>query len=949
MRGGNGGTATTPGILEAAGALLAQGFRPVILYPAGITRGDKLTGGKEPFGKEWGVKPLSLDVLESDVRHFESKGFTPGVGLCLGPGRAPGGLWLADVEGDGPQAEASRTSLFGGELVVTRGWGSVRGEHRLLRCDPDRMTAIVERLARFQVKGSNQPGVFHLPTLPDLELRFGGLKPDGVVKQLQSACPPTPGTDGTPREWNDVEEVADAPESFYATLEALAAPAEEPPPRAARARRNGSTFEATSWDPERRAIAYLDRCEPAISGSKGHNQAFKAACKIGPGFDLDPDVAFRLLRDHYNPRCVPEWSEAELRHKVDDAYANEPKRGWLLNADRNGKAQGSAGSNGRGGSTSPPAGEGGAEESPRAEIEITTERHHVVNQTVESLARDPDLYSRHESLVTVVIEDAATVKLTASTSLSNVAGSPKIIALSEPNVGCVLTKNATFYQWRPTRNGDDVAVDVHPPDWLIRSVASRRHWSGVRQLLMVAECPYPRPDGSIVETPGYDHATGALYHPSGTFPPVPARPTRDDAEAAWGRIRVPIRQFPFGSDNDRAVWLAGLLSAIARPSIAGPVPGFAVIGNKAGAGKGLLVDLVGILAHGRPLPTSSYPVEAEEAKKVTLAIGIAGKPIVHFDNLEEGSHYGNAGLDSAVTSGVTDGRVLGASRMAGETPLRVVWFLSGNNITPAKDAYRRWLPCNLLTDLESPEERRDIEIRDLRSYVSDRRGELVRDALTILRAHALAGRPTGDWAPLGSFEVWDPIIRGAVWFASGLDCCETRRKTAEESPARQAQVALLEGWRELPEGSDRGRGITASDAVGLVGEHPKQYPTLHNALEHYGRDNKLANARQIGNRIRGMRGNVLDGMKFVDAGSEHRMIRWKVVKASPETPSGDLKGESVGSSESDSNPTREKTHSDNYVKECNKTRKGYENGPETDSLDTQTHCPDPDEEVTWTS
>ena len=88
-------------------------------------------------------------------------------------------------------------------------------------------------------------------------------------------------------------------------------------------------------DAETRAILYLEKCEPAISGQKGHDKLLKAA-KVGPGFDLPPEATFRLLHDHYNPRCKPHWSDRELQHKVDEAYKIEQRRGWLLNAGRNG-------------------------------------------------------------------------------------------------------------------------------------------------------------------------------------------------------------------------------------------------------------------------------------------------------------------------------------------------------------------------------------------------------------------------------------------------------------------------------------------------------------------------------------------------------------------------------------------------------------------------------------
>src|SRR5512133_1848505 len=116
--------------------------------------------------------------------------------------------------------------------------------------------------------------------------------------------------------------------------------------------------------------------------------------------------------------------------------------------------------------------------------------------------------------------------------------------------------------------------------------------------------------------------------------------------------------------------------------------------------------------------------------------------------------------------------------------LSLCWFLSGNNLSPGKDAYRRWLVCNLVTQEENPEERPDLKIKDLLSYVTARRTTLLTSALVILKAHALAGRPTGDWGPLGSFENWDPLVRGAVWWATGEDCCQTRKAAAAEAPER---------------------------------------------------------------------------------------------------------------------------------------------------------------------
>jgi len=316
--------------------MLASGLWPVPIYPPGVKlRGrDKLTEGKEPIGKAWGAVRNTVDTLAATFRNYPGAG----VGVALGPGRGSGGAWLIDVEGDGPEAEESRVRLFGGEVVNTLGWGSARGGHMLLIADPARVAELLAPLKGLEGKGL-KTGVYHLPGFPGLEIRFGGSKPDGAVKQLQSVFPPTVGTDDKPRQWNGVAMIAPAPEGLYSALRAAAGAARANGPTAPPAASTGQPRSKERPDAETRAGLYVDKCDPAISGQVGHGKAFKAACKVGPGFNLPPETAFRLLRDRYNPRCLPVWTETELRHKVDEAYKVETRRGWLLNAGGNGNGR----------------------------------------------------------------------------------------------------------------------------------------------------------------------------------------------------------------------------------------------------------------------------------------------------------------------------------------------------------------------------------------------------------------------------------------------------------------------------------------------------------------------------------------------------------------------------------------------------------------------------------
>jgi putative DNA primase/helicase len=77
---------------------------------------------------------------------------------------------------------------------------------------------------------------------------------------------------------------------------------------------------------EARAIAYLDKMDPAISGQGGHDALMRAACAVVRfGIDQPGDV-FRILRDYFNARCQPPWSDAELWHKAEEACRIETRR-----------------------------------------------------------------------------------------------------------------------------------------------------------------------------------------------------------------------------------------------------------------------------------------------------------------------------------------------------------------------------------------------------------------------------------------------------------------------------------------------------------------------------------------------------------------------------------------------------------------------------------------------
>ena len=70
-----------------------------------------------------------------------------------------------------------------------------------------------------------------------------------------------------------------------------------------------------------RALKYIDKMPEAISGSGGHVATWRVACVLVHRFELPDEAATEVLR-YYSRRCSPPWSDAELRHKLDQAKKN---------------------------------------------------------------------------------------------------------------------------------------------------------------------------------------------------------------------------------------------------------------------------------------------------------------------------------------------------------------------------------------------------------------------------------------------------------------------------------------------------------------------------------------------------------------------------------------------------------------------------------------------------
>ena len=195
-----------------------------------------------------------------------------------------------------------------------------------------------------------------------------------------------------------------------------------------------------------------------------------------------------------------------------------------------------------------------------------------------------------------------------------------------------------------------------------------------RSLSLKASLPARRsaPMGACSMRQDTMQTTGLYLDTNGTtFPPLPARPTLDDARSAIGHLQEAVTDFPFTEHlalqrHPGRYALAGLSlcragqCAAVSPSV--PTP--------AGAAKVCWLMSSVLSAQAAPRPRWPQVKEDEEERKRLLTVALAGYPCLHIDNVTR--PLGSPALDMALTSPTFSDRLLGKQRESRKRPC--IWY-----------------------------------------------------------------------------------------------------------------------------------------------------------------------------------------------------------------------------------------------------------------------------------
>ena len=450
----------------------------------------------------------------------------------------------------------------------------------------------------------------------------------------------------------------------------------------------------------------------------------------------------------------------------------------------------------------------------------------------------------------------------------------------------VMARPARWEKFSVRKNKD---VKADPPDDVAAIILDRfGEWS-FPPIVGIISTPTLRPDGTVLSEQGHDQDTRFYLADPPELPPIPEKPTKDDALVALGDLNDLLEEFPFvGGVNGPAHAVA--LSALITPVVRGNficAPMHVARAPAPASGKSYLFDVAAAIAFGQPCPMMAAGRDETEMEKRLGAALLNAQAMICVDNVN--GELGGDCLCMAVERPVVMIRILGKSELVRIEPRGTTFFATGNNITIVGDMIRRAIVTTLDPDIEQPE-LRQFKGNPVDTVLADR-GRYIAAALTICRAYIAASRP--DIAPkLASFEGWSDTVRSAlIWLGCG-DPVKTMEISRSEDPELNALRAITRAWADTF-GAGLANQRSVADVLKATEEREIHYRGDGDAHDGYETDYRhpalreaiLAgvpargrlNARIFGRWLARSQGRIAGGLKFMrSTDARGPVARWWV-------------------------------------------------------------------------
>ena len=295
-------------------------------------------------------------------------------------------------------------------------------------------------------------------------------------------------------------------------------------------------------------------------------------------------------------------------------------------------------------------------------------------------------------------------------------------AVNAPSLARLLAEHTYTYRIKTaaTKDGDGKPVTTEYPEeatpaaQLLGAALAGKTWPGLRPLHGIAGAPVLRPDGTLLQDPGYDEATGLYLASKIPLDKVPAEPTARQVEAARAFLLDQfLHDFPWVDDADRANYVGVLATPILRRYQRSLTPFVVYTATMPGSGKTILTSGPGML-YGQRVLTWTHSDE-ELRKSITSVLADPAGTVV-FDNLAEGSVIDSPVLARLITDRTWADRLLGGNKTAVLANDRL-WSATGNNLRLGGDMATRTVLIRLNPNMPHPEERTGFAIPGLDDWI----------------------------------------------------------------------------------------------------------------------------------------------------------------------------------------------------------------------------------------
>lgn len=327
-------------------------------------------------------------------------------------------------------------------------------------------------------------------------------------------------------------------------------------------------------------------------------------------------------------------------------------------------------------------------------------------------------------------------------------------------------------------------------DILYSDYVNCKNHSSLEELAGIVHHPVILPNGQLINTKGYDSATGFYFTKS--LSPHDIRKiesaTKEDARKSLKVLLGKLQEFRFCSEEDRSAALFAILTAVERP-ILDTATMFLVLANGFGAGKTYLSKVIcaftGPRAYVRVL---TIPNTKEEFDKLIFSKLLTCPPCICFDNAIKDLRSYDA-LPSIITAPKYEGRILGSNQVAAVNT-NTFMIVNGNKINVYRDLVRRTIKINLDKGTGS----QTFKNPNLLESIEKERGQLTAHVLTIVKAYLNANVHTNGGRNLSSFQDQDNLCRQPLLWL-GLTDPATRCFIDQDNDPEK--VAFAEILKEL--------------------------------------------------------------------------------------------------------------------------------------------------------